>query len=218
MLTIKAVWTKSAQIFYEHTFPKTIHLKVLGCTDRRVAPGIHQTRAAAAGASGWTDPRHSRSPRPPSPPPGPGAGRAASPDGATRRCNPAWAGSTYAVMITAATVRGRGGLPPHLSRCRRPRPAGAGGPPVGSQARPSHSPQRARLLHPRPLASMARAAGWDPCASLGALAAGSRQEQAAQEIDSDRGRGGPGPIRSLLAAGRQRTLDPRVLAAANRQR
>jgi hypothetical protein len=92
---------------------------MLGCTDRRVAPGIHQTRAAAAGASGWIDSRHSRSPRPPSSPPGPGPGRAARPDGAAHRSDSDWAGSTYAVMIVAATVRGWGGSPPHLSRCRR---------------------------------------------------------------------------------------------------
>jgi hypothetical protein len=70
---------------------------------------------------------------------------------------------------------------------------------------------------------MARAAGCDPCTSLGALAAATRQERAVQGIDSDpagRGRGGPGPNCSFLAAGRQRTLDRRVpsLAAASRQR
>ena len=64
-----------------------VHTSILqGCSDRRVAPGIRRTRAAAAGASGWMDspllPR-----RRPAALTGPGRGVAMQPrpDGASRR-------------------------------------------------------------------------------------------------------------------------------------
>ena len=114
------------------------------------------------------------------------------------------AGSANAAMTATATARGRGGLPPHLSRCRRPRPAGGEGLPVGRLARPSHCPLRAKPRipgHPPPWLGPR-----DVTHALHsvALAAGPRQDQAAQVGDSDRGRSRPG-AHPLPPCGRQTT-------------
>jgi hypothetical protein len=101
------------KIFFNHLFSI-----LLGCTDGRVAPGIHRTRAAATGASGWTDSlslkvtktavatirARGRPSRP---------ARAVPPAGG----NSDRARRTNAGMSAAATIRGRGGPPPHSSRC-----------------------------------------------------------------------------------------------------